>query len=280
VNGSDGDAFGTRLVQRTSALGPLCVGIDPHAALLDEWGVGDTADGLARFAEACVAAFAPASSVVKPQSAFFERFGSRGIAVLEQLIGEFRRAGVIVLLDAKRGDIGSTMDAYAEAYLEPSAPLFVDAVTVSPYLGVEALEPAFDLAARHGGGVFVLALTSNKGGPTVQHAVGASGSVVAQEIVDDLAARNAGRHPLGSLGVVVGATVGDLAADLGRLNGPVLVPGVGAQGGTAADVRRLFGDAHTGVLPSVSRAILRAGPGPLALRAAADRFTEELTTTH
>jgi orotidine-5'-phosphate decarboxylase len=261
--------FGARLLDATRAHGRLCVGVDPHPALLREWGLGDDVMGLRGFSEICAEAFAGRVAVVKPQSAFFERFGARGIAVLEELISACRTAGTLVLLDVKRGDIGTTMAAYADAYLDPSAPLAVDAITVSPYVGVGALQPAFEAAVKHDAGVFVLALTSNPGGADVQRAA-------AQGIVDDLGARNAGADPIGSLGVVVGATVDELAVDLTGFNGPVLVPGLGAQGGTAEDVRRLFGGLP-GVLPAVSRDVLRTGPDVAALRATAARLNEELS---
>jgi orotidine-5'-phosphate decarboxylase len=179
------------------------------------------------------------------------------------------------VLDVKRGDIGSTMAAYADAYLDPSSSLAADAITVSPYLGVGSLEPAFELAAEHDAGVFVLGLTSNPEGPQVQHARVADGRTVAQAVIDDLAGRNAGAAPLGSIGVVVGATIGDSVADLSELNGPYLVPGIGAQGGTADDVRRIFGSALPAVLPSVSREVLRAGPSASALRSASERAAEQ-----
>jgi len=173
-------SFGKRLDAAIRAKGPLCIGIDPHAALLAAWGLPDTAAGLERFALRCVEAFADETAVVKPQSAFFERFGSAGIAVLERTVRAAREAGALVLLDVKRGDIGSTMSAYADAYLDPSAPLAVDAITITPYLGVGALAPAFDLVARHDVGAFVVTLTSNPDGAQVQHAVGGDGRRVAQ----------------------------------------------------------------------------------------------------
>ena len=163
------------------------------------------------------------------------------------------------------------MAAYAQAYLDPSSPIAVDAITVSPYLGVGSLDPAFDAATAYDAGVFVLALTSNKEGPQIQHARTAEGLTVAQTIVDDLAARNAGAEPLGALGIVVGATIGDSVAELTGLNGPYLVPGIGAQGGTADDVRRIFGEARRAVVPSVSREVLRSGPDRAALRDAVAR---------
>lgn len=268
--------FGRRLVHALDSRGPLCVGIDPHSALLEAWGLSDDADGLARFADACVRAFAGTAAVVKPQSAFFEVHGARGIAVLERTVQALRAEGALVVLDVKRGDIGTTMAAYARAYLDPASALCSDAITASPYLGVGSLQPAFVLADEHGAGVFVLALTSNPEAPQLQHRRDTDGRTTAQVVLDDLAARNAGADPLGSFGAVVGATIGASVADLNALHGPFLVPGIGAQGGTAEDVRRILGESLGAVVPSVSREVLRAGPDVAALRAAvsahADRF--------
>jgi orotidine-5'-phosphate decarboxylase len=268
-------SFGKRLDAALDARGSLCVGIDPHASLLRDWGLTDDVDGLARFASACVDAFGDVAAVIKPQSAFFERFGSAGIAVLERTIADCRARGALVLLDVKRGDIGSTMAAYAEAYLDAAAPLAVDAITVSPYLGVGALQPVFDLVGEHGGGAFVLAATSNPEGRELQQAATSTGVPVAQAIIDDLAARNAGADPLGSLGVVAGATITPGLLAFEQLNGPILAPGVGAQGGTPDDVRRVFGTALHEVVPSVSREVLRNGPQPAALRDAVHRLVAE-----
>lgn len=268
--------FGARLDSALATRGSVCIGIDPHAALLKSWGLDDDVHGLAAFALTCAQAFGDLAAVVKPQSAFFERFGSRGIAVLEHTIGDLREAGSLVLLDVKRGDIGSTMAAYADAYLNPASSLAVDAITVSPYLGVGSLDPAFELALQHDAGVFVLALTSNPEGPQVQHALlSDDGRTVAQAVIDEVGARNASATPLGSFGVVVGATIGESVADLSELNGPYLVPGIGAQGGTADDVRRIFGDSLAAVVPSVSREVLQAGPDVTALRDAAERVIEQ-----
>jgi orotidine-5'-phosphate decarboxylase len=265
--------FGARLHAAIEDRGPFCVGIDPHAALLHEWGLTDDVAGLETFALTAVDAVAPHVSVVKPQSAFYERFGSRGIAVLERVIAESRAAGALVLLDVKRGDIGSTSQAYADAYLDPTSPLASDAITVSPFLGFGSLEPIVDTARRHDAGLFVLALTSNKEGPEVQHAR-VDGGTVAGRMLDHLRRLNADAEPLGSFGAVVGATIGSTDEDLG-FNGPVLAPGFGAQGGTVADVRRLFG-AAAAVLPSSSREVLRLGPDPAAMRDAVLRTNEEL----
>jgi orotidine-5'-phosphate decarboxylase len=271
VSPDTGASFGARLTAAVDERGLVCIGIDPHTELLEAWGLPSTPAGLARFADICVEAFAGEVALVKPQSAFFELFGSAGIAVLEQTIVRARAAGALVLLDVKRGDIGSTMTAYAHAYLEPTAPLAVDAITVSPYLGVGSLEPAFDAAERYGAGVFVLAVTSNQEGGQIQRATDGTGTLVAQTVVDEVGSRNRGAEPLGSIGIVFGATVTDHGIDLSRLNGPILAPGVGAQGGTADSVRAGFGAAGPAVLPSVSRAVLRHGPDIGALRAAVAR---------
>ncbi len=268
------ETFGQRLHRTVAARGPLCVGIDPHAALLARWGLPDDVAGLERFAFTVVEALADQVAVLKPQSAFFERFGSRGIGILESIIRQSREAGVLVLLDVKRGDIGSTMAAYADAYLAPASSLRADAITVSPYLGVGSLRPAFDAAAAHGGGVFVLALTSNPEGPTVQHAVTASGRSVAQTVIDEISQLNAGADPLGSIGAVVGATIGDTGHDLSKVNGPLLAPGLGAQGGTPDQLRTIFGENLQNVLPSYSREVLGAGPRGADLRAAAQRAAD------
>lgn len=268
-------SFGARVDAALTARGSLCVGIDPHPELLTAWGLDDTVEGLARFADTCVSAFADTAAVVKPQSAFFERFGAAGIAVLETTVGACRAGGAILLLDVKRGDIGSTMTAYAQAYLDPAAPLACDAITVSPYLGVGALAPVFDLAATAGAGAFVLAATSNPEGPQIQQARTDSGVTVAQTVVDELAARNAGAVPCGSLGVVAGATIAPGTVDFAALNGPILAPGVGAQGGTADHVRRVFGADTRNVIPSVSRDVLRHGHDVTELRDAVSRLVEE-----
>lgn len=269
--------FGSRLHAAIAARGPFCVGIDPHAALLQEWGLPDDVAGLERFALTVVEAVAPYASVVKPQSAFYERFGSRGVAVLERVIASSREAGALVLLDVKRGDIGSTSQAYADAYLDPASPLASDAITASPFLGFGSLDPMIDTARRHGAGVFVLALTSNKEGPEVQHAR-TDGGTVAGTVLEHLRRLNADADPLGSFGAVVGATIGSTDEDL-AFNGPVLAPGYGAQGGTTADIRRIFGAAAGSVLASSSREVLRLGPDAGAMRDAVRRANDELTAS-
>ncbi|GAB3996724.1 orotidine-5'-phosphate decarboxylase [Nocardioides marmoraquaticus] len=267
--------FGARLREAMAARGPLCAGIDPHASLLAAWGLPDDVGGLRRFALTAAEALAPEVAAVKPQSAFFERFGSRGVAVLEEVLAVCREAGALSVVDVKRGDIGTTAQGYADAYLDPASSLAADAVTVSPYLGVGSLEPFFATAERHGGGVFVLALTSNPEAPPFQQAVTAAGPTVAGAVLAALRERNAGTAPAGSLGAVVGATIGRTDEDL-DVGGPLLVPGLGAQGGTPDDLRRLFDGVLDRVLASSSREVLGAGPGPDALVVAARRTSDDL----
>ncbi|MEV0911095.1 orotidine-5'-phosphate decarboxylase [Streptomyces hokutonensis] len=270
------EPFGARLRTAMDERGPLCVGIDPHASLLADWGLNDDIAGLERFSRTVVEALADRVAVLKPQSAFFERFGSRGIAVLEKSVEEARAAGALVVMDAKRGDIGSTMAAYAESFLRKDSPLFSDALTVSPYLGYGSLAPAIALARESGAGLFVLALTSNPEGGEVQHAVRADGRNVGATMLAHLAAENAGEEPLGSFGAVVGATLGDLSSYDLAINGPILAPGIGAQGATPADLSGVFGSVLSNVVPNVSRSVLRHGPDVGALRTASDGFAEEI----
>ena len=276
------DTFGARLRVAMDEHGPLCAGIDPHPGLLAHWGLQESVQGLERFAMTCVQAFAGTVAVVKPQSAFFERFGSAGVAVLERTLTGLRESGTLSILDVKRGDIGSTMAAYAAAYLGPDSPLRADAITVSPFLGFESLRPALDLARAGGRGVFVLTLTSNPEGAQVQHAISA-GRTVAARIVDGVRRQNAldsAAGLLGSVGMVIGATVGEgvqrLGLDLAAANAPLLAPGVGAQGATAGDLAKVFGPALGNVLAASSREILSAGPDVAALKAAADLAARQL----
>lgn len=287
--------FGARLAAAMESVGPLCLGIDPHPGLLKDWGLDDTAAGLEAFSltalEAAAGGGSPLVAALKPQVALYERHGSAGMAALERLLAEAREAGILTIADAKRGDIGSTMAGYAAAWLADGSALAADAVTLSPFLGFESLRPALDLAAETGRGVFVLALTSNPEGASVQHvghddgsaapsappasagsrpaeaARGAAGGSVAARIVAAAAAENAlraGEDRLGPVGLVVGATVADRARELGIdlsvVRGALLAPGYGAQGATAEGMRSGFADAWPAVLATSSRGILRAGP--------------------
>ena len=268
--------FGARLAAAKARRGPLCLGIDPHPELLRAWELPTTADGLAAFCDICIEAYS-GFAVVKPQVAFFEAYGAAGFAVLERTITALRSAGVLVLADAKRGDIGSTMAAYAAAWAGDS-PLAADAVTASPYLGFGSLRPLLEAAAAHDRGVFVVAASSNPEGATVQRAA-FDGRTVAQLIVDQAALvnREANRSAIGTepgyVGVVVGATAFEVP-HLSDLGGPVLVPGVGVQGGRPEALAGLGGAAPGQLLPAVAREVLRAGPSVSDLRAAGERMLD------
>lgn len=298
--------FGARLAAAMAEHGPLCAGIDPHPGLLDAWGLTDDAAGLRTFALTVVDALGGRVAALKPQSALFERHGSKGVAVLEEVIAAAREAGTLTIVDAKRGDIGSTMAGYAQAYLADGSPLAGDALTVSPFLGAGSLTPAVELALATGRGLFVLCLTSNPEGHEVQHARSAGGESVAAQVARFAAELNAaelgavelgavdleapgsaasessadrGTGGLGSIGLVVGATIGDAArsagVDLAAVRGPLLAPGVGAQGAGADELAAVFGDARSQVLASSSRGVLAAGPDVAALRTAAKTAADE-----
>ena len=274
-------SFGERLEQVFATHGQLCIGIDPHPWLLSEWGLPDSAAGAEAFGRKVVETSAGSVGIVKPQVAFFERFGSTGYVALERILTDARFAGLLVIGDVKRGDLGTSVEAYSEAWLRPGSPLEVDAITVSAYLGVGSLDAPLALAAEKGKGLFLLSATSNPEGTDIQSAVVAHGSraglTVARAILDDVAERNAresgsalGSTALGSIGVVLGATLDlatfgiDVAAAPTRVLTPVLAPGFGQQGAHIADLTALYGGYAPGVIVSESRSVLSAGPDRLA----------------
>ena len=261
--------FFDRLSARIDQAGALCVGIDPHPSVLDAWGVSRDPSGVEKMALGTVEALSDTVAAFKPQSAFFEQWGSAGIAVLEKCIRTIHEAGGLVILDVKRGDIGSTMTAYARAYLS-DGPLSVDAITVSPYLGFDSLLPAIELAEANDRGVYILARTSNPEGAEIQLGCTTGGHVVAQSIIDHATTRNR-TTGTNAVGLVIGGTHDSLGVDLASYSGSILVPGIGAQGGTISGVRTAFSHTQALLLPSVSREVLNAGPRPTALRSAVDR---------
>jgi orotidine-5'-phosphate decarboxylase len=272
------DSFGDRVAAAVARTGPLCAGIDPSAALLAAWGMNDDATGLRAFCAACVEGFAGAVSVVKPQVAFFERHGSAGMAELERLIAEATAAGLLVIADAKRGDIDTTAAAYADAWLADASKLAVDAVTVHPYLGLGALEPLVRLGAANGKGVLVVARSSNPEGRELQQAVTASGPGVEDMLLREIAGLNASPEiPAGTVGAVIGATLERSTFELSQLGGVILAPGLGAQGAGPADVAAHFAGCRPGtVLPSSSRGLLDAGPEAADLRQSARSLNRAL----
>jgi len=262
-------SFASRLLQRLAAHGPLCVGIDPSASLLKSCGLPDSAEGALAFGQRVLEAADFQLSIVKPQSAFFERFGSAGIKALEELTALARRREVLVLLDGKRGDIDSTALAYAESYFGAATRLQVDAITTHAYLGIGALDPMIDFIVKRGGGMFVVVRSSNPEGRELQTARTASGATVAESLCREITERNRKltSEAIGPLGAVVGATcedAADIAADLPASF--ILAPGVGAQGATMDDIRARMPNARGRILGSVSRAILANGASASEIR--------------
>ena len=266
------DSFRRRVRQVIADSGRLCVGIDPHESLLREWGLPLTASGAREFGLRVVDAAAGRVGFVKPQVAFFERYGAAGYGALEDVLATARGAGLVVIADAKRGDIGTTVQAYGQAWLTAGSPLEADALTVVAYQGLGSLDQVIALAERGGKGLFVLTATSNPEAALTQSALRADERTVAAGIVADIRARESG-----SLGVVVGATleVSDFGMDLTQLAGiPILSPGFGAQGAHLRDTDRLFGAASANTIASVSRSVLAGGPDGLA--AAIESATKEV----
>jgi len=275
--------FQKRFVALAAERSPLCVGIDPAAESLKGWGLPDDVQGLRAFCERMVEACAPLVAVVKPQVAFFERHGPAGVEILRQTVEAARSHGALVIIDAKRGDISTTAAAYADAYLGPRSPFGGDAMTLSAYLGLGSLQPFFDCALREGAGLFVVVRSSNPEGSKLQQARLPDGRSVAEQLADGIAARNTATEPngIGSIGAVLGATQGREAAGLAdRLpNSLLLVPGIGAQGATIADMRADFGRHYSRVIPSISRGIARAGPAAADLQRAVERHITEIRAT-
>lgn len=270
-------SFALRLQQKIAEHGPLCVGIDPSAALLKSCDLPNTAEGALEFGKRVLEAADYRISLLKPQSAFFERFGSAGFKALETLTSLARSREVPVLLDGKRGDIDSTGAAYAEGYFSSSTTLRVDAVTVHVYLGLAALNPFFDIATRAEGGVFVVVRSSNPEGRELQTAKLASGETVAEHLCREITARNrALGDSLGYLGAVVGATCDDAEKTVAALpQSFILAPGVGAQGATFQDVLVRMPSARGRVLPNVSRAILANGGSVAEIRTTVRSLQEQ-----
>ncbi|WP_420367851.1 orotidine-5'-phosphate decarboxylase [Curtobacterium sp. L1-20] len=266
-------SFGVRLTAAIGSRSALCVGIDPHAATLAAWGLGRDEAGLTAFGATLVDAAAGRAAVVKPQVAFFEAAGVAGYRALDATIRRARDAGLLVVADVKRGDIGTTGDDYALAWLDRDGPFAADAMTVSPYLGYGSLAGTVDVARRNGAGVFVLAATSNPEARELQTAVLAegpwAGRSVAAGIVLSVADDNraGGDQPLGDVGLVLGATLDldDFGIDAAAIGtSPVLAPGFGAQGARIEDLRALYGSRAEQVLVSESRGLLTDGPEGVA----------------
>jgi orotidine-5'-phosphate decarboxylase len=281
-------SFSSRLVRNFERYGQLCLGIDPHASLLDDWGLEDSVDGLRTFSNRVLEAAIGRVGIIKPQVSFFERFGSKGFAVLEELATAANQTDMLVIMDAKRGDIGSTMDGYFDAWLSRTASFVCDALTISPYLGFDSLSNVMASALENGKGLFVLAATSNPEGKSLQKA-DINGVSIAADILNRLEDTNRvnldPNGSLGNFGAVVGATLNFQSVGIGQIYEdktmvtPLLAPGFGAQGASLNQCAELFGAASKRVIASVSRSVLAAGTTGIenAIESANDELAIGLT---
>jgi orotidine-5'-phosphate decarboxylase len=266
-------SFGARLASTFAASGRVCVGIDPHSYLLSSWGLDDSPSGIEKFSLTVLDSVVGRAGIIKPQVAFFERHGAAGYAVLERVIRDARSAGILVIADAKRGDVGTSVEAYGQAWLQPGAPLESDALTVSAFQGVRSLSAVLELAHTHDKGLFVLAATSNPEAAVLQRAATAAGDTVAGAIVGEVTSWNTSHRSAlspnvpGSVGLVLGATL-DLSSfgiDMTRLSStPILAPGFGHQGARVADIADIYGASASAVIVTASRSVLSAGPAGVA----------------
>lgn len=263
-------AYAQRVSSLIESKTGLCVGLDPSPAQLAAWGLSDDIEGLTAFCETMVAACLTAEvGFVKPQSAFFERFGLPGLAQLSLVNKKLRSAGILVILDAKRGDISSTAEAYAQAYLSPDRDAHYDALTLNPFLGYASCAPYITQMKQAPVGVFVVMRSSNPGSERIQEAWVSPHVTVAVDLARAIEQDNqalVGPGALGPIGVVIGATLPrmqDLLAEMPSCF--YLCPGVGAQGATVAEVKARFGDYFKQCIVPISRGISAAGPLPSAL---------------
>jgi len=271
------EPFAARFAAVRDHYGPLVWGFDPSAALLETWGFGDSPDGLDRFADLMIDVAVGTVGLVKPQSAFYERHGWRGIRTLQRLLRDTRAAGILAILDVKRGDIGTTNDAYAEAFFGVDAPLEADAVTVHPYLGLDAMHAFVHCAQEAGSLVLVVTRSSNPEGRALQSARGEDGRTVEQALLRDIGELNAALVPdgIGPIGAVIAPHDIEPMLDLPAARALFLAPGVGTQGASCADVVKTFAACPDRVMPSASRSLLSPGPDKSALRDTAAKWASE-----
>jgi orotidine-5'-phosphate decarboxylase len=274
-------SFAERFLDLAAKRSPLCVGIDPAVELLGQWGLPASAAGVGTFCDIMMEAMGERVAIVKPQAAFFEQFGPDGMQELARVVRNIQARGALALIDVKRGDIGHTLDAYADAMIGPDSPFGGDAMTVAPYMGFGALKPLMKKAVERSAGVFVVVRSSNPEGRALQDAKLADGRSVATSLADDITAYNQSiGDGVGSVGAVMGATLEGAATEtLTHLpNALLLAPGIGAQGATFDDLARNFGPAARRAVPAVSRGILGKGPSVAALTEAIERYCEQAFT--
>ena len=260
--------FGLRLSNSMKRYGPLCVGIDPHRQLLTDWGYDIDAQGAELYAMRMLQAANGRAAAVKFQTSMFERYGSRGYAALERVLFAARQMDIITIVDGLHGGLSTTISAISDAYFKPNAPMLADAITLLPYYGARSLSGVIEDALNNGRGVFVASLTSNPEGASLQTAIRQTGEykgkTVAYGIANTAQKYNVDTPGLGSVGLIIGATIGQWLQESGvapsSFTGPILSPGYGWQGAEASDLKTVFRGTRGNVLVTVSRAIAEHGP--------------------
>lgn len=276
--------FGLRLKNAMAKYGPLCVGIDPHRKMMMNWGYDVNAQGAELFSMRMLQAMNGRAAAVKFQSSMFERYGSKGFAALERVLYAARQMDVITIVDCGHGGLSTTISALADAYFKPGAPLMADAITLLPYYGARSMSSLINEALDNGRGVFIASLTSNREGASLQTAIRQSGSyrgtTVAHGIAQTAQSFNECIKGMGSVGLIVGATIGEWmnggGIDLTSFTGPILSPGYGWQGAEANDLKTVFAGTHGNVLVTVSRSIASHGPDIGALSSATERIAWDI----
>lgn len=260
--------FGSRLSKSMHEYGPLCVGIDPHRQLLQEWGYNVDAQGAELFAMRMLQAAYGRAAAVKFQLSMFERYGSQGFAVLERALYAARQMHIITIVDCLHGGLPTTISAFSDAYFHPDSPLHADAITMLPYYGARSLMGVIGDALEEQCGVFVASLTSNEEGASLQTAVRQSGEYKGKTVAYGIAHMaqkfNESANGMGSVGLIIGATISQWLQDSevapASFTGPILSPGYGWQGAEADDLRQVFRGTNGNVLVTVSRGIAKKGP--------------------
>lgn len=265
--------FGLRLSNSMKQYGPLCVGIDPHRGVLENWGYSVDAEGAELFAMRMLQAASGRAAAVKFQLSMFERYGSRGFVALERALYAARQMELITIVDCLHGGLSTTISAIADAYFKPDAPMLADAITLLPYYGARSLGGVINDALDNGRGVFIASLTSNPEGASLQTAIRQNGEYKGKTVAYGIAATaqkyNKSVKGLGSVGLIIGATISqwlqESGIEPGDFTGPILSPGYGWQGAEGSDLKNVFHGTNGNVLVTVSRAISQSGPDMDAL---------------
>lgn len=270
--------FGLRLSNSMAQYGPLCVGIDPHRQLLTDWGYNVDALGAELYSMRMLQAANGRAAAVKFQFSMFERYGSKGIAALERVLYAARQMGIITIVDCLHGGLPTTVSAFADVYFKPRSPLLADAITLLPYYGARSLGGVINDALNNGRGVFIASLTSNQEGASLQTAIRQAGEYKGRTVAYGIASTaqkfNKGNDGMGSVGLIIGATIGqwinDSGVDPAKFTGPILSPGYGWQGAETRDLKTVFKGTKGNVLVTVSRFIATHGPDISSLAAATE----------